>query len=115
MTGYGVQDKREVFTNPVTATTIAPVICYESVFGRFITDFTRQGAELICIITNDGWWRNTSGYRQHLAFASLRAIENRRWVARCANTGISCFIDERGKIVEKTGWWEEAILAGNVS
>lgn len=114
MTGYGIQDYREVFTNPSTGTTIAPVICYESVFGRFVTDFTRQGADLICIITNDGWWRYTSGYRQHLTFASLRAIENRRWVARCANTGISCFIDSRGKIIQKTSWWEEATINGRV-
>ena len=59
---------------------------------------------------NDGWWKNTWGHKQHLSYASLRAIETRRSIARSANTGISAFINQRGDIVYKTKWWEEAYL-----
>jgi len=69
---------------------IAPIICYESVFGEFVTDYVKKGAQALFIITNDGWWKNTNGYKQHLYFASLRAIETRRQVVRAANTGVSC-------------------------
>ena len=70
----------------------------------------KKGAELIFVITNDGWWKNTPGYRQHLSFARLRAIETRRSVARSANTGISAFINQRGDLIQTTGWWEEAAI-----
>ena len=90
------------------------MICYESAFGSFVTAYIRKGAEAIFIITNDGWWKNTGGYRQHLSYASLRAIENRRPVARCGNTGISCFIDIKGNIRQETGWYSEAVLKGEI-
>ncbi len=69
----------------------------------------------MAIITNDAWWGNTPGYRQHLSYASLRAIETRRSIARCANTGISALIDQRGDIVKQTAWWEPAVLSGTVN
>ncbi|WP_306429522.1 nitrilase-related carbon-nitrogen hydrolase [Sphingobacterium sp. E70] len=72
--------------------------------------YVKKGAQFIAIITNDGWWGNTSGKDQHLQYAKLRAIENRRWVARSANTGISGFINQRGDIVQQTKWWEPAAL-----
>ncbi|MBU2019622.1 MAG: apolipoprotein N-acyltransferase [Bacteroidetes bacterium] len=89
---------------------IAPVICYESVYGGFVAEQCRKGAEMINIITNDGWWKDTPGYKQHWSFARLRAIENRRWVARSANTGWSGFIDDRGKDVQRSEWWKEECL-----
>lgn len=110
MTGYGTQDERTVFYGPDSLVRIAPVICYESVYGDFITGYIRNGSNLIVIITNDGWWENTSGYRQHLMFSRIRAIENRRSVARAANTGISCFIDHKGRIIKQSPWWEEDVL-----
>ena len=67
------------------------------------------------IITNDGWWRNTWGHIQHLHYASLRAIETRRDIARSANTGISAFINQRGEITQQTLWWEKAYLSGVVT
>jgi apolipoprotein N-acyltransferase len=94
---------------------VAPVICYESVFGEYLTRYVNKGASLIVIITNDGWWRNTPGYKQHLSFARLRAIETRRSVARSANTGISCFINQRGDISQPTAWWKEAAIEGAVN
>jgi apolipoprotein N-acyltransferase len=84
---------------------IAPCICYESVYGEFMNGFVRNGANLIFVITNDGWWKNTPGHRQHLLFSSIRAIETRRCVARSANTGISCFINQRGDILQRTTYW----------
>ncbi len=89
---------------------VAPVICYESVFGEYLTKFVEKGAGLIVVITNDGWWRNTPGYKQHLSFARLRAIETRRSVARAANTGISAFINQRGDLQQVTGWWTETAI-----
>jgi len=84
---------------------IAAVICYESVNGEFVNQFVRNGANAIFVITNDGWWGNTPGHRQHLMFSVLRAIETRRSVARSANTGISCFINQRGDISNRTDYW----------
>jgi apolipoprotein N-acyltransferase len=63
---------------------------------------------LLCIITNDGWWDDTPGYKQHLSYAKLRAIETRRDVARSANTGMSAFINQKGEITYKSSWWVEA-------
>jgi apolipoprotein N-acyltransferase len=89
---------------------IAPAICYESIYGDFMTGFFRNKANLMVIITNDGWWGNTAGHKQHLAYGRLRAIESRRWVVRSANTGISAFIDPFGTIVQQQEWDTAATL-----
>ncbi len=112
--GYGRQDERICFKHPVTGQAAAPIICYESVFGNYVADYVRKGAETLFIITNDGWWKNTCGYKQHLAYASMRAIETRRHVARAANTGISCFIDIRGNRKHETEWWTEAVIRDTI-
>ncbi len=91
-------------------TVFAPVICYESIYGEFVAEQCRKGAEIIFIITNDGWWKDTPGYKQHKSFARLRAVENRRSLARSANTGTSCFINQRGDIIEETEWWKVAAI-----
>lgn len=82
----------------------APVICYESIYSDYITEYIRKGGNILTIITNDGWWGNTPGYRQHMNYARLRAIESRKWVARSANTGISCFIDPLGNVISPLPW-----------
>ena len=89
---------------------VGTLICYESVFGEYVTDFVKKGADLLFVITNDGWWGNSPGHKQHLEFSKLRAIETRRSVARSANTGISGFINQRGDIVEQSKYWEHAAL-----
>src|SRR6185369_4078561 len=91
----GIQKDRTVFRSP-EGTRIAPAICYESIYGGFMSGYIRNGAELIFVITNDGWWGNTPGYRQHKDYGRLLAIEFRKSIARSANTGISCFINQRG-------------------
>jgi apolipoprotein N-acyltransferase len=112
--GYGMQEERTAFTHSSTGMKIAPVICYESVFGEFVTEYIKKGAQAIFIITNDGWWKNTNGYEQHLSFASLRAIETRRMIARSANTGVSCIIDIRGKRIIETEWWHKTVIKGKI-
>lgn len=111
----GIQDERTVFFNKDKTVGVAPVICYESVFGEYVTDYINKGANLIFIITNDGWWRDSPGYVQHLNYARLRAIETRCPIARCANTGISCFIDEKGEIYNATKWWKPNVIFGSLS
>jgi apolipoprotein N-acyltransferase len=112
--GYGVQKERNCFEHSTLLYKVAPIICYESVFGSYVTGYVKNGAEALFIITNDGWWKNTTGYKQHLSYASLRAIETRRPVARAANTGISCIIDIRGKRTEETEWWSPTVIKGNI-
>ena len=89
-------------------------VCYESVYGEYYTDYIRKGAKAMTIITNDAWWGDTPGYRQHLSYASLRAIETRRAIARCANTGISAIITPSGEITQPTPWWEPAVISGQI-
>ena len=95
-------------------TPIGCAVCYESVYGEYYTDYVNKGAQAMAIITNDAWWGNTPGYKQHLSYASLRAIETRRAIARCANTGISAIISPSGEIVENTQWWEKATIKGHI-
>lgn len=85
-------------------------ICYESIYPEFFSSFSKKGAEFSVIITNDGWWGKLFGTHQHNQFAVLRAIENRRWIARCANTGISCTIDAYGNLHNPTAINEKMIL-----
>lgn len=109
------QDERTVFNDSVYQIKLAPAVCYESVYGDFMCEYIREGAQVISIITNDGWWGNTPGHRQHLAYAKLRAIESRKQVIRSANTGISCFIDEMGTIQQPQPYWEFAVINQDVS
>ena len=101
----GTQEEREVMTTQNGRVKAAPIICYESVFADHVAAHVRNGATLLTIMTNDGWWGTSPGYRQHLQYGRLRAIETRRDIARSANTGISCFIDQTGVIHQPTSWW----------
>ncbi len=101
----GYDKQRKVFYSKDNKIGGAPLICYESIYGGFVAEFVRNRAQLLFIITNDGWWGNTQGHQQHLSFARLRAIECRRSVARSANTGISCFVNQKGDLLETTTYW----------
>ena len=107
----GTQENRTPFFTSNKETSIAPVICYESIYGEYVGEYIKNGAQAIFIITNDGWWNDTPGYKQHLAYARLRAIETRKSIARSANTGISCFINQRGDIKQATKWWKEDVIS----
>ncbi|MBP5675567.1 MAG: apolipoprotein N-acyltransferase [Bacteroidales bacterium] len=89
-------------------------VCYESVYGEYCAKYVRKGAEFLAVITNDAWWGNTPGYRQHFSYSRLRAIETRRYVARCANTGISAIIDPSGRYLSETPWWQQAVTYGHI-
>ena len=93
---------------------VAPIICYESIYGDYTGRFVKDSADVLCVITNDAWWGNTPGYKQHLAYAQLRAIEHRRWLVRSANTGISGFINPYGDIVNATNWWEKTAISAEI-
>ena len=107
------QENREVLSLNDSIGT-APIICYESVYGEYVTGYVNNGADFLSIITNDAWWGNTQGHKQHLSYARLRAVENRRYVARSANTGISAIINSRGDIVESLGYEQQGTITGKV-
>lgn len=94
----GSQEEREVFVHPGSGVSVGTAICYESVFPDYFSTYISRGANLMFIITNDGWWGNSEGHRQHLMYARLRAIETNRWIARSANTGISAMIAPNGSM-----------------
>ncbi|MCX6304171.1 MAG: apolipoprotein N-acyltransferase [Bacteroidetes bacterium] len=110
----GQDSARKVYTT-VGDVKVSPAICYESIFGEFFAEFVRNGAQVMVIITNDGWWGNTAGHRQHYSFAHLRAIETRRSIARSANTGISAFINQRGDASQETAYWVPAVIRGTLN
>ncbi|TWR30440.1 apolipoprotein N-acyltransferase [Mucilaginibacter pallidiroseus] len=111
---YTMQDKPGVFYSQ-SGIGAVPVICYESIWGNWVASAVKDGAQFIAIITNDGWWENTSGKDQHLDYAKLRAIETRRWVCRSANTGISAFINQRGDVVKRSEWWVKTALKQDIN
>jgi apolipoprotein N-acyltransferase len=109
----GTQAYRSVFSND--STRVAPIVCYESIYGEYVSEFVRNGANVLAIITNDGWWKDTPGYLQHLDYARLRAVETRRAIVRSANTGVSAFIDPFGNIINKTKWDEETVISHEIT
>lgn len=113
---HGTQEERETFISQQDSCKVGPVICWESIFGEFVTKYVKDAdANLLFIITNDGWWRDTPGHRQHNSFAHLRAIETRRSIARSANTGISSLIDQRGVEIDRIGWWQRDYIKGTLN
>jgi apolipoprotein N-acyltransferase len=89
---------------------LCTVICYEIIFPDLVRRFVDSGAEIVTTITNDAWFGRTAAPYQHFSMAVFRAVENRVPVARAANTGISGFIDSRGRILETSGIFTEAYL-----
>ncbi len=108
------QKEAEVFTNTVNGIKAAPVICYESIYGEYVSQYTRKGANFLAIITNDSWWGDTQGHKQLLSYARLRAIENRRAIARSANSGISAFINQRGDVLSRLEYETKGALKGTL-
>jgi apolipoprotein N-acyltransferase len=93
---------------------IGNLICYEIIFPGLVRKFVDRGADLLVTITNDAWFGRTAAPYQHFSMAVFRAIENRVPVVRAANTGISGFIDSRGRIVKKSGIFVESALTAEV-
>ncbi len=111
----GDQDEREVFTHRnIDSLKVASVVCWEADFPGYTAEFVKNGANALFAITNDGWWSDTPGKDQHLHFTRARAIENRRSVARSANTGISAIINQRGDVMQRIEYGEQGALVGEI-
>ncbi len=89
---------------------VGGLVCIESIYPDFVASFVQKGAEILIVVTNDSWYGNSSGPYQHKEFAALRAVENRRYVARAANGGISCLIDPLGRTVAETEMFSRDVL-----
>ncbi|MCS6809530.1 MAG: apolipoprotein N-acyltransferase [Bacteroidota bacterium] len=90
---------------------IGMIICIESIYPSFVAEYARRGARLLAVITNDGWFNHTPGPEQHYMIAALRAVETRRYLARCANTGVSGFITPLGTSLQRTAVDTQQALA----
>jgi apolipoprotein N-acyltransferase len=89
--------ERTVFTTG--GHTFGTFICYESIFGNEVREFTKKGAEVLVNISNDGWYGDTSAPWQHLNMVRMRAIENHRWILRSTNTGVTASITPYGRVI----------------
>lgn len=107
--GYGLGPEATVFE--INGGKTPALICYDSVFPGWVNQFVNNGADFLTIVTNDGWWGDSHGHIQHFAYARLRAIEHRRWIARAANNGISGIISPDGKVQLQTEYWTEESFA----
>lgn len=108
----GRDSERVVFS--AAGAKYATAICYESIYGAHFAEYVRGGAELMTVITNDGWWGTSPIHRQHFDFSRLRAIETRRAIARSANTGISAIISPRGEVLHSLGWDKRGVISADV-
>ncbi|WPO91874.1 apolipoprotein N-acyltransferase [Chryseobacterium sp. HR92] len=111
----GTDKERVAFSNPYNKGKLAPIICYESIYGEFVTDYIKKGANFLAIMTNDSWWGVTEGHKQLLSYAKLRAIETRREIARAANSGISAHINAKGEITADTFYGDKTALFAKVN
>jgi apolipoprotein N-acyltransferase len=89
-------------------------ICYEIVYPELVRRFVREGSQLLTTITNDAWFGRSSAPYQHFEQASLRAIEEGRYLARAANTGISGFVDPYGRVIAQSRLFEPLAMVGTV-
>ena len=110
----GIDEERKIFKNPFNKGKLAPIICYESIYGEFTTEYVKKGANFLAIMTNDSWWGVTQGHQQLLSYAKLRAIETRREIARAANSGISAHINALGDVQEDTFYGDETALPAKI-
>ena len=108
----GRNDKAAVFEKD--GVKVGPAICYEGLYGDCFARFVREGAEVMLVMSNDGWWGNTPGHKRLFDFCRLRAIETRRAIARSANTGVSGFISSRGDVEQRLDWDMRGVLSADV-
>src|SRR5207249_11139777 len=99
---------------PVNGHPISVAICYEVVYPDLIRQFVVRGSELLTTITNDAWFGRTSAPYQHFAQASMRAIEEGRYLVRSANTGISGIVDPYGRVLARTDIFRPSVIVGSV-
>lgn len=108
------QENRAVFITKLN-NKVAPIICYESMYGEYVTQYVRDGAQFLAILTNDGWWNNSPGHKQLLSYSKIRAIESRRDIIRSANTGISAIINKKGDIVDSLDYNKKGFINSSIN
>ena len=108
----GRSDKATVFEKG--GVKVGPAICYEGLYGDWFARFVREGADVMIVMSNDGWWGNTPGHKRLFDFCRLRAIETRRAIARSANTGVSGFITSRGDVEQRLYWDQRGVLTQDI-
>ena len=108
----GRSDKATVFEK--SGVKVGPAICYEGLYGDWFARFVREGADVMIVRSNDGWWGDTPGYKRLFDFCRLRAIETRRAIARSANTGVSGFITSRGDVEQRLDWDQRGMLSQDI-
>ena len=113
--GWQIGPAQTVFRDSATGVRFSSLICYESTYPGFVASFVRKGASFLALITIDSWWGKMSGAYQHRQFAVFRAVENRRWIARCAVGGISCFIDPYGRSYDDTEMFTQRTIARTIA
>ena len=104
----------EMVMLPTSHGPISTAICYEIVFPRLVGESVARGSQLLTTITNDAWYGHSSAPYQHFLQAQMRAIEQGRYLARAANTGITGFVDPYGRVLQQSEIFERAILVGDV-
>jgi apolipoprotein N-acyltransferase len=112
--GIGDYSPGEINPLPIRNHQLGVLICYEVIFPELAREYVRQGSDLLINITNDAWFGDSSAPWQHLAMARFRAIENRVWMARAANTGVSAFISPSGRIIERSELFETDFLFAEI-
>ncbi|MFW5702226.1 MAG: apolipoprotein N-acyltransferase, partial [Bacteroidota bacterium] len=108
-----IQQPLNIYTNG-DSVKIGPIICIESIYPRFVAEFTEKGARVLSVITNDAWYNYTVGPEQHYLIAAMRAIENRRYILRCANSGISGVITPKGNSLIRARQYDRVGIAAEV-
>ena len=98
---------------PINGHLASASICYEIVYPDLVRRFVREGSELLVTITNDAWFGRSSAPYQHFEMASMRAIEEGRYLVRAANTGISGIVDPYGRVQARSGIFESAVIVGD--
>lgn len=93
---------------------IGGIICYEDIFPEISRALVKNGANFIAVITNDAWFGRSSAPFQHLAISVFRAVENRRWLIRAANSGVSAVVDATGRIISRTDIFEAGMIVSNI-
>lgn len=112
----GIDTMQRAFRTTLNGGTVkvGSPVCYESIYGELFGRFIKDGAQVMSVITNDAWWNETPGHRQHFIYSRLRAVETRRTILRAANTGISAVIDERGDVLHQTKYGERTVIKTTV-
>lgn len=112
--GIGDFSAGEVTPLPLGNHHLGVLVCYEVIFPELARDYVRRGSDLLVNITNDAWFGQSSAPWQHLAMVRFRAIENRVWIVRAANTGVSAIIAPSGQVLQQTALFETTFLTGNI-